>query len=226
MKKSNLISGIRKNDWKKLIFELLVVFLGVTAGFLLNNWQLDQQDQALEKKYLNGFLEDVSANIAELQNTVETDSLRLNRINPLLLSIRSLPLDSANSVARLIVHLSRLELRKNTYENITNSGNLGIIRDFALKEALVDYYVACDGLAFVEDYFARYFNDYVMPFIFKNFDILRGEFRSANSLKTIRFSNVVAGYYSMVQQRKVACEDLLEKSRALREQLQLENFPD
>lgn len=38
---------IREYDWKKLFFELIVVFLGVTAGFLLNNWQLDKKDKQL-----------------------------------------------------------------------------------------------------------------------------------------------------------------------------------
>lgn len=27
-------------NWQKLSLELIVVFLGVTAGFLLNNWRM------------------------------------------------------------------------------------------------------------------------------------------------------------------------------------------
>lgn len=75
---------IREYDWKKLFFELIVVFLGVTAGFLLNNWQLDKKDKQLEKRYMIGFLQDVNANIAELETEVDSDSLWLNRVKPQL----------------------------------------------------------------------------------------------------------------------------------------------
>ena len=33
----------------------------------------------LEKKYMNGFLQDVNTNIAELKTAIESDSLWLNR---------------------------------------------------------------------------------------------------------------------------------------------------
>jgi len=77
----NQIQKIRDYDWKKLFFELIVVFLGVTAGFLLNNWQLEKQDELLDKKYMNGFLQDVNTNITELKTAIESDSLWLNRAN-------------------------------------------------------------------------------------------------------------------------------------------------
>ena len=50
-------------DWKKLFFELIVVFLGVTAGFLLNNWRIQKDAQSTEEKYLSGFHQDVVMNI-------------------------------------------------------------------------------------------------------------------------------------------------------------------
>ena len=77
-----------RTNWKHLFFELVVVFLGVTAGFLLNNWQLQRQDQNLEQKYLNSFLEDVNSNITELEKSVDVDSLWLDRAMPQLILLR------------------------------------------------------------------------------------------------------------------------------------------
>ncbi len=79
VKSKNKIQKIRDYDWKKLFLELIVVFLVVTAGFLLNNWQLEKQDELLEKKYMSGFLQDVNTNITELKTAIESDSLWLNR---------------------------------------------------------------------------------------------------------------------------------------------------
>ncbi|MBN2362656.1 hypothetical protein JXL83_00830 [candidate division WOR-3 bacterium] len=71
----------------KLTLELLVVFLGVTAGFVLNNWRSDFQERQLEKKYIAGFLQDIQFNIEELETQIEKDSTWLERASPLVLSM-------------------------------------------------------------------------------------------------------------------------------------------
>lgn len=212
---------IRDYDWKKLFFELVVVFLGVTAGFLLNSWRLDKQNELLEKKYMDGFLQDVNTNIKELETAVESDSLWLNRAKPKLVTIQkgTITVDSANSVIKLIVEISKAGTQTGTYEDITNSGNLNIIGDYNLKKQIVDYHVAISGVEFVEDYFYHYFTDFVMPFVFANFSVLTGKLNKPEVINTNQFANVIAGYFSLVQQRKSAYEGLLKKSYSLRDEL-------
>ncbi len=195
VKSKNKIQKIRDYDWKKLFFELIVVFLGVTAGFLLNNWQLEKQDELLEKKYMNGFLQDVNTNIAELKTAIESDSLWLNRAKPKLMRIQkgTITVDSANSVIKLIIAISNAGTQTGTYEDITNSGNLNIIQDFNMKKQIVDYHVAIAGVEFIDDYFYQYFGDFVMPFIFSNFSVLIGKLDNPEVIKTIQFANVIAG---------------------------------
>lgn len=216
----------QKYNWKKLFFELIVVFLGVTAGFLLNNWQLERQDRQLETKYLQGFLQDVKANITELESSLTTDSLWLKKAKPLLAEIqaKSLTVDSANTLVKKIIIISKAEIQTGTYEDIINSGNLNIIRDYQLKKSIVEYHVALDNMRFVEDYFYRYFNDFVMPFVFSNVSVLTGEITQPEVIKTTRFANVVAGYFSMVQQRKSAYAQALDNSYNFRKQLEALNL--
>jgi len=38
--------------WLKLCLELIVVFVGVTAGFLFDSFREDRSDRRLEQKYL------------------------------------------------------------------------------------------------------------------------------------------------------------------------------
>ncbi len=208
----------KDHNWQSYLFELIVVFLGVTAGFFLNNWKMDQQEKHLERKYLNGFHQDVTANIDELEKAVISDSLWLARARPNLVSIQNgtMTSDSANSMIKFMITLSKIDIQQGTYEDITNSGNLNIISDYQLKSRIVDYQMAIEGVEFVDEYFYGYFNDYLMPFLFSNFDFLKGKIVNRDILKMTRFSNIVTGYYSMIQQRMAAYKDLLNRSRELK----------
>lgn len=208
-------------NWGKLFFELIVVFLGVTAGFLLNNWQLQRQDSSLEKKYLGGFLQDAEANINDLSEAVKLDSLWLFAARPKLIEIQkgTLNTDSANHLIKQIVRISKVDFHSGTYEDIINSGNLNILSNYNLKKQIVEYNVTISGVKFIDDYFYRYFSDFVMPFLFSSYNVLAEKLVSPEIIKTVQFSNVISGYYSMVQQRKSGYERLLKKSISLRDEL-------
>jgi len=209
------------HDWKRLFLELLVVFLGVTAGFLLNSWQLERQDEDIANKYMDGFLHDVNANIVGFEEAIAEDSLWLIYTTPSLRSIQngSVSVDSANVVLKQIVSISSLEFQTSTYEDITNSGKLNIISDYDLKKQIVDYHVTILGVGFIDDYFYDFFNDFSMPFIFSNFSVLNGRLAVPEIRNSIEFANVIAGYYSMVQQRQSAYQKLLDESHALKSYL-------
>ena len=212
---------IKKYDWQKLLLELVVVFLGVTAGFLLNNWQNKKQTSSLENKYLNGFLQDANANISELNNAVKADSLWLHNVKPKLLDLRNgkLKPDSANGLFKMIVNISKADIKTGTYDAIVNSGNMNIISNYVIKKQIVDYSSSISGTRYIEDYFYQYFNEFVMPFVFSNYNILKGAFDNPGIIKTTKFSNVVTGYYSMVQQRLASYKKLLDDSLKLRDKL-------
>ena len=209
-------------DWKKLFLELVVVFLGVTAGFLLNNWRMKENEKSTEQKYLNGFHQDVAANIEELKKSINSDSLWLVHAKPKLQSIQNgtIKIDSANYIVKLMVTISKATFQSGTYEEIINSGNLNTISNFKIKKQIVDYHMAISGVGFIDDYFYRYYNNFVMPFVFSNFSIIKGKLVDPAIIKTNRFANVFAGYYSMVQQRKSAYKDLLNKSYLLKNELE------
>jgi len=201
-----LLTKIKVHDRRNLVLQLFVVFLGVSAGFLLNNWRISQQEQKLEEKYISAFLQDVAYNQSQLRKVIKDDSIWLSRVRPVIISLqkKSITIDSALGVMPLITQISRLELRTGTYEEITNSGNFNIINDFKLKGQIVDFHLEVREIKFVDDYFYKFFNDMVMPFIFSEFSVVDGVFKNDEIIHSLEFGNVVAGYFSMVQQRNSA----------------------
>lgn len=204
-------------NWNKLLLELIVVFLGVTAGFVLNNWGTHRQEKQDEKKYITGFYQDAEANLVELEEFIKADSLWLNRNIQILAALveKSLPEDSAKSAMGQLVELAKIDFNTGTYENITNSGNLNIINNFETRTDLVEYHLEIDRVIFIQDFFQNFYDRFVFQFLISDFDLLRGEFTNPNILRSIKFSNMFAGYYSMVQQRLDAYKILLTKNKKL-----------
>ncbi len=207
--------------WQKLSLELIVVFLGVTAGFLFDNWRMARQQSILEQKYIQGFSQDLESNIKEFREAQSSDSVWIARTTPLLEKIKNdeIQLDSAKIIMSHIVQISRINATTGTYQDITNSGNLNLIRDFNLKTSLVDYHLELDGIQFIDDYFYQFFGDFVMPFVFREFSVLTGKFNNPDVIHSGQFANVFAGYYSLVQQRIQAYGDLLNKSYTIKRML-------
>lgn len=119
----------------------------------------------------------------------------------------------------MIIQISKLGVQTGTYEDITNSGNVNILNDYDLKKQIVDYHVAILGVEFLDDYFYQYFGDFVMPFVFSTFSVLNGKLIDPQVIKTTQFENIIAGYYSIVTQRRAAYKALLERSYSLRDGL-------
>ncbi len=210
-----------KYNWRRLSLELLVVFLGVTAGFLLNNWRMQEQKAQLEKNYLSGFLRDVNENINQLEESIRADSIWLKRALPILYSCKNneITMDSALVLTKLSFGFQKTSINRGTYQDISSSGSLNIINNFDLRAAIVDYYLAIEGSDLIDTYYSQYFNDYILPFIFQEYDLLNNDFIRPEVIRSLRFSNLMAGYTSFIQQQNDSYKQILSQSLELRDLL-------
>ena len=206
---------------KKLFLELLVVFLGVTAGFVLQNRKEIAANKEMEVKYLQDFYSDVNMDITELRTSITNDSLWLKRNEYALLNIflDSLSLDSANSLVIQMSRFSEFTNHINTYTNISNSGNLNLITDYELKRTIVEYYKTIEDFKLLEDYFKSFSSDTFMPFIINDFDMFNQKLVNPEIRNSTKFTNVFAIYYSLTQQRLEGYKNLLTESENFKSQL-------
>lgn len=221
IKKQTKKSMNKGYNWGKLSLELIVVFLGVTAGFLLNNWRSNAHDRSLEMNYKISFLSEINSNTETIKNSINQDSVWIARATPILEMIqrKSLTTDSAKTVIALISNFNRAILSSNTYENITNSGSFNLIRDFELRENLVSYYSDMVGVATLNDYLFTFYNGFIMPYIMKEISLVNNQFNSPKCLRTATFSNIFSLQYYSVYQRHAAYIDFLQRSNELKMKL-------
>ena len=209
-------------NWTKLLLELMVVFLGVSAGFLLQNRKEDSGNRELEQKYIQGFVSDVNLNIEDLREAIEEDSLLLEDTKyaiPLIIN-DSLSLDSANSLIGRVAKFSEFTAHVITYENITNSGSLNLISKYEMRHQIVEYHKSFEDFKLLELYFRNHISNDFMPFLINRYDIFNQELEDYATVKTLRFHNIFAIHFSLTQQRLEGYKRLLKESEEIKKILE------
>lgn len=216
-----MVKNKNQVNWKRLFLELMVVFLGVSGSFIINNWRDSKKNIELEYRYINSFVQNIDSNIVFLKENIGVDTLTLselkNKMN--VLEERDVHPDSLMSIIEIVLSVSKLELQKSTFDDIKYSGNLNIIRDFSIKEKIISYYNLIDGAIYIDGYYNRYFSEMILPFVVSNYSFSEGVFFNKSPQNQRRVFNYVAGYYSMKAQRTDVLKEMLDESELLKNEL-------
>jgi hypothetical protein len=215
-KKVNQNKGPRAG-WLRLSLELIAVFVGITAGFFVNNYQESRRDQNLEQKYLESFRTNLVADSLEIQAHIQENQNNLNVSRRAVMAMRGsgLSKDSALAVMQLMATFNNFNMQDATYESIVNSGNLGLIGDYNLKEELVSYYRSRDDIDEVEQVLNNYINDYIIPYLFDKIDLITGDMSDDFDPMSREFKNMTGGYYVLMDQKVDLILDLDSLNHAL-----------
>lgn len=169
----------------------------------------------MEQNYLDGFHSDVHANMDMLKEQIADDSTWLAQTNYAINQIMesTLSYDSACSIMIGMAYFSRFKKQNITYINMINSGNLGLIRDYKLRQEIVAYHKELDDFDVVEEYFKNYSQTLFIPYMLESMDAFTGQFSSKEEVQSIRFRNAFAAIISFKLQRLEGYHELMEESK-------------
>ncbi len=128
----------------RFLFEFVVVVAGVLVALALNAWFQDRQDAKTEAGYLSLLSRDLERTIADLTTFTAFEARQIEDAALVQRSIAKLP--PTGDTARLseaMAHLltrQTMVLKNSTYLDLVNTGHLSLIRDAALRDAIVDFY--------------------------------------------------------------------------------------
>jgi hypothetical protein len=213
-----------KISWTYYIIELAVVFIGVTAGFILNNWREDAAENKMEHKYIESFYNEILLDKHNLDSLILHSQLKidnlLNIIKQTEVINKPLTEELAQKIVMEIMYIEWLSPANDTYEDIINSGNLNIISDYNLKEKISSYYTFLNEVSNVEQYYQRHMDNYGFPVLYKTFHLLKREFISKESFQSLEFTNMYLGVIALLQQNNEKYKKALEKNEELQNELQ------
>ncbi len=203
---------LKKINWQSTIVELLVVIVGVTIAFQLNNMKENGAKLDLEKKYVASLISDLESDIHNLDSLINSDEIRIKHIKRLYHYLaENTNMDSVDVVVPQLAYLSLFYPRNITYESMKTSGKLDLIQDLTIKNKIVELY----EFTLVEKEEAEYYHrllidDYMIPLLMGNINY-DGTFD--RGILDKKFMNHVMSYIvTMVQ--KIAKYKLFRKNSA------------
>lgn len=210
-----------KINWKNHFVELVVVIIGITIAFMLENWRQENANQNLEQKYLNSLKSDLMSDKKLLDSTVSSVEKQTLFLREFITEIKSGTVDKqkAEKIIPQILLSYGFSPKLATYQSITNSGNLNIINDYKLIESLASYYNSYDEISTKEKVLYDFQLKFVLPYVYENVDFLSGEMVNKSVINGFEFKNIVTGYYTLVGQNLEVYKNYQLTNKALLENI-------
>ena len=133
---------------KKYALDFIVVFLGITVSFALNNLNEKRKDRISESNYYCKLLEDAQQDLINLENQIDICKDRLASSNNVLMLIQNksateeIVSESFSAVREMSNHFKPI---KATFEDLKSSGNLKLIQDNLIKDQILNYHSTMEG---------------------------------------------------------------------------------
>lgn len=203
------MSAVKNNDassrgrWRRRAAELFVVFAGVMAAFLLNEWASSRKDAERAEQYIQGMLTDLGADSVQLAELVGDCSVSTQTLLRFLFTPDhvTIPQDSLNEYLRLMARSQSFRPRTVTFDALTFSGDMSIITDLGIRKDLVEHYDQYKEAHEIDQVTARYWETIQIPFLLDQVDMRTKKFVGPADYRSHQFKNILMGHVSLLQQK-------------------------
>jgi len=134
---------------QRAVTEFAIIVLGVLAAFAVDNWNQARLDAGLESQYLGRLSADVTSDVERLEFTLEQADLKNSALEVVRRWRADIDepeqlIDALRDAVALGFSLPFLNTA--TIDDLTNSGQLSLISDTGLRQAVLQYYRAMNDV--------------------------------------------------------------------------------
>lgn len=168
------MAHVRSENWFAVSLDLVVVIVGLFVGLQIDTWWEGQKELQLESLYLTEIREDFEANKLSLERQIDEVELIIRNMTALYSqSLLPEPEQTFADLNARIVSINDMPtfvLAKRAYDNLTGSGDLKLLMNRQLKNALAEYYAAAELTAVVQSTHEMELVQTFQPYIIENLD--------------------------------------------------------
>ncbi len=184
--------------WGALGLEAFPVFLGITAGLLLERWKNHRAARREERGYLEGFARDLQ----RIRHNVLEDIEALDRW--LKGAKEALESQDTAGLLRQLQSLRISEVAFPTYVLALNTGGFRVIRSFVLRDRLVEVALTLERITQIDRIVTSFYLQHVVPLL------LMGD-----QVESFRVRRVMEGYHSLLMQQRDIKREALQEMKSL-----------
>jgi hypothetical protein len=213
--------------WYDKMMDLLVVIVGVTIAFSLNNWNEKRKAEDLEHSYLKSMQEELELDISELKDLIRRDSIGNSGLETLLSASYRDPAtidrDSINLAIENMGNLVTFQGQSITYRSLLSSGKLDAIEDLDLRyEIISHYHKSYNQIHEIEGYYRESYDEFVIPFFMEHIVMTDAVNVSPEVIGKSDFLKSLAYHYNFLIQKVNANKLALISAEELNERLKSE----
>tara|TARA_R110000868_G_scaffold44318_2_gene148159 strand:+ start:4884 stop:5651 length:768 start_codon:yes stop_codon:yes gene_type:complete len=156
IRKNLLVEGKTTNYLKYAIGEIILVVIGILIALSINNQNDARKQRSKELHYLANIKSDLIINNKELDKYTQTRTMYIANANHILENFEGKPITNLSDFNALCVPIygwKRFYQTDNTYQELTNSGNLALISNDSIKNTLLNIDTHYKILKAEEDHF-------------------------------------------------------------------------
>ena len=212
-----------KSNWKDYLFEFLMLFLAVTAGFFVENRREYYIEHERAKQFSKQLLADLRLDSALLENRNRDIQLRQEIYDSLFYLLTEKEAATDKEVLEILLPLTYvfdIPSTATTYSQMKTSGSLRYIENVNLVANLQQYYdVLLPRSIKIADVSLDYFSRHINPFYLKHiriqdYDSFNDSLVNKNPIIMERskqtdqeLANIMGGYLSLLKIQVVAMND-------------------
>lgn len=144
----------KEKHFKHYLFEFLMLFLAVSAGFLVENLREHYVEHKREKVFINSYIEDLKQDTAKINANIELRNSKVLIIDSLikLLSSSNPNQDGASAYyfGRRTTRSTLYQANDRTIKQLKNAGGLRLIRNQKASDAIMTYDQANDYIVYLQ----------------------------------------------------------------------------
>ncbi len=191
---------MKKINWRYAIGELLIVIVGISIAFALNNWAGKIRDRDEGQAYLTNIKNDLSQDIVQLDSNIAKIELRRKYLKELMghLHVKRPGRDTAALKIFKVADPVSFRGNETTIQSMKFSGDLKLITDIELKNKIIAHYSIYEHVGLENERQGTFAKDYLAEYFMKNIDY--SKFRSEDGFDFVEekyFQNLVYSLYGI-----------------------------
>lgn len=220
-----LLARLQQINWLNYFIEFIIVFLGITIAFYINQRADEQKSLALEKTYLEMIHEDLIVDSVESLQIIaffEQGISNLKKTSQLISKGKPEDIDSIAYLVSKLTEPVNYHPDMQTYYSLIENGEILLIADLGLRRDMAKYYAYYETLGARHEAVNALKRQKLFTYVSKHYDWTKKKIIIPSAFLNVELKNILYDIHSKEIQRIHAYRKASQIADALRANIRQE----